>query len=210
MFCKECGTENLEQELKCKNCNTYLCESNAPLTGEDRIKIIIFFAFLILPFVWFGLSVIILLIAISSLYIMKKDKSFIAITKAEKYIDIYLSLVAIGFIIFVLLLRLDGGYTFLFLICVILISIIVARIIDFLFFKTLKKHKEWVINNGLFADSKDEKSFFEKATSKFKSIKKEPINIADELLKWAELKEKGSITEEEFQKAKEKILEGKI
>ena len=36
------------------------------------------------------------------------------------------------------------------------------------------------------------------------------IEHIDELLKWAELKEKGLVTDEEFQKAKEKILEGKL
>ena len=38
----------------------------------------------------------------------------------------------------------------------------------------------------------------------------EPINTTDELLKWAELNEKGLISDDEFQKAKEKILEGKL
>jgi hypothetical protein len=45
---------------------------------------------------------------------------------------------------------------------------------------------------------------------KIQSIKTEPLNVADELLKWAELKEKGLISEDEFKKAKEKILDGKL
>ena len=81
---------------------------------------------------------------------------------------------------------------------------------NILFFNILKKHGEWIINNGIFADYKGEKSFIEKTTEKIQTIKKEPTNTADELLKWAELKEKGLITDEEFQKGKEKILEGKL
>lgn len=79
-----------------------------------------------------------------------------------------------------------------------------------IFFNILKKHEQWIIDNGLFADSKNEKSFFEKITQKIQFMKKEKTNIADELLKWAELKEKGLITDEEFKKAKEKILNGKL
>lgn len=78
-----------------------------------------------------------------------------------------------------------------------------------LFFNILKRHEQWIIENGLFTDSRNEKSFIEKTTEKIQTIKKEPINITDELLKWAELKEKGLITEEEFKKAKEKILKEK-
>ena len=81
---------------------------------------------------------------------------------------------------------------------------------NILFFNIIKKHEEWIINNGIFADFKDEKSFIEKTTEKIQTIQKESTNTADELLKWAELKEKGLITDEEFQKAKEKILEGKL
>ena len=55
------------------------------------------------------------------------------------------------------------------------------------------RHEEWIINNGIFADFKGEKSFIEKTTEKIQTIQKESTNTADELLKWAELKEKGLI-----------------
>ena len=96
------------------------------------------------------------------------------------------------------------------LIVVPLGTYLIYFISNILFFNILKKHGEWIINNGIFADYKGEKSFIEKTTEKIQTIKKEPTNTADELLKWAELKEKGLVTDEEFQKAKEKILEGKI
>jgi len=95
MYCKECGTENNDDSLRCNKCNTYLKSTNSPLTGGDRTKIIAFFAFLILPFGWFGGSVVIILIVIFGLYIMKKDRSFIPILKARKYIQVYLILLGL-------------------------------------------------------------------------------------------------------------------
>src|SRR5574344_1449364 len=89
MFCKECGTENLDTQIECIKCRT-LINTNLPLDGSDRTKIIGFFAFLTLPFAWFGGSVIILLIVIFSIYIMKKNKSFKPIIYAKKLILAYL------------------------------------------------------------------------------------------------------------------------
>lgn len=33
MYCKECGTENSDNSLRCKQCNAYLKSSDSPLTG---------------------------------------------------------------------------------------------------------------------------------------------------------------------------------
>ena len=150
---------------------------------------------------YFGILVII----IASLYIMKKDKKFLPILKANKYIKIYLVVVTIIFIT-IGLINIKYMEGFLIIIVSLLLSPILIILIDFLFFDVLKRHEKWIIENGLFSDFKNEKSIIEKTTEKIQTIKKEPINITDELLKLAELKEKGLITEEEFQKAKEKIL----
>ena len=96
MYCKECGTENQDDSLRCNKCNTYLKSSDSPLTGGNRTKIISFFAFLILPFAWFGGSALIILIAIFALYIMKKDQSFTPIINAKKYMKAYLIVIALG------------------------------------------------------------------------------------------------------------------
>ncbi len=95
MFCKECGVENQDDSLRCKSCNAYLKSSNSPLDGTDRTKIISFFAFLILPFAWLGTSVIIILIVLFGLYIMNKDRSFIPIMNAKKWIKVYLIALAL-------------------------------------------------------------------------------------------------------------------
>lgn len=204
MFCKECGTENSDNSIQCLKCNLII-NNNLPLDGTERIKIIAFFALLILPLAWLGGSVLILVIIIASLYIMKKDKKFLPILKANKYIKIYLVVVTIIFIT-IGLINIKYMEGFLIIIVSLLLSPILIILIDFLFFDVLKRHEKWIIENGLFSDFKNEKSIIEKTTEKIQTIKKEPINITDELLKLAELKEKGLITEEEFQKAKEKIL----
>lgn len=204
MFCKECGTENSDNSIQCLKCNLII-NNNLPLDGTERIKIIAFFALLILPLAWLGGSVLILVIIIASLYIMKKDKIFLPILKANKYIKIYLVVVTIIFIT-IGLINIKYMEGVLIIIVSLLLSPILIILIDFLFFDVLKRHEKWIIENGLFSDFKNEKSIIEKTTEKIQTIKKEPINITDELLKLAELKEKGLITEEEFQKAKEKIL----
>jgi hypothetical protein len=71
MYCKECEIENQDDSLKCNKCNVYLKSSDSPVNGGNSTKIISFFVFFILPFVWFGGSVLIILIAIFALYIMK-------------------------------------------------------------------------------------------------------------------------------------------
>ncbi len=202
MFCKECGTENLDTQVECTECNK-LINNNLPLDGADRTKIIVYFALLILPFMWFGVSIVILLIVTFSIYIMKKDKNFKSIIKAKEYISIYLYVAALVFISIGLLNYGDGWI--LAIISVVSLLILLLSF-EYLFFDVLKKHEIWIINNGIFADYKDEKSFI----GKVQTIQKEQTSIADELLKMAELKKQGLITDEEFHKAKEKILEGKL
>ena len=207
MFCKECGTENLDNQVECIKCEIII-NNNLPLDGSDRTKIIAFFALLILPFMWLGGSVVVLLIVIFSIYIMKKDKKFEPILKAKEYIKIYLILVVVVLVLIGLAnLKYDGWI----LIIISLVAYpVLIKMFDFLFFEILTKHSKWILNNGIFADYKGEKSFIEKTTEKIQTIKQEPKNLTDELLKWAELKEKGLITDEEFKKVKEKILDGKI
>jgi len=45
MYCKECGTENQDDSLRCIKCNVYLKSSDSPLTGGNRTKIISFLHF---------------------------------------------------------------------------------------------------------------------------------------------------------------------
>jgi len=228
MYCKECGTENQDDSLRCSKCNTYLKSSDSPLTGGDRVKIISFFAFLILPFAWLGGSVLIILIAIFALYIMKKDQSFTPIINAKKYMKAYLIVVALFFTVIISIAyyqdktsywRMDdikdktayvqkiqmqtGMLAVAGLVATPIAVSIFMFIFNSLFFRPLEEHKNWIIKNGVFSDEKDKKS---NSTNIVGRDNLSSFSVADEMLKWNDLLEKGLITQEEFEKAKAKLL----
>ena len=240
MFCKECGTENLDTQVGCIKCKTII-NNSLPLNGTERIMIIGFFV-LLLGTLFLGIIPIIFFL--TTIYIIKKDKSFNIIKNIIKINIAYwilLSTIISGISLyqynnlmnkvveikpsertlddrgFMSLQELNNKYTMqeankyiIFILIPPICAYIFYLLSNILFFNILKKHENWVINNGIFSDYKGEKSFIEKTTEKLQTIKKEPINTTDELLKWAELKEKGLISDDEYQKVKEKILEGKL
>ena len=136
---------------------------------------------------------------------MQKDKKINQLKSTKEMTTIYFSLVAISWFIFGILI--EKGFIS---IMVGLISLFMIIVSDNLFFDICEKHKNWIMENGLFADFKGEKFIFTRVIKKMQQTKKEPIYTTDELLKWAELKEKGLITADEFQKIKEKFLEGRL
>ncbi|MCT7529695.1 SHOCT domain-containing protein [Aliarcobacter cryaerophilus] len=212
MFCKECGTENFDTQVECIKCKT-LINSNLPLSGTERVMISSFLFLLVASSFFFGLGIILAFIYLAFFYISKKDKNIKYLYNVKKILLIYISILFIIFIIsFIMMLESESSVSDIigFSIANFFINFTIYCLSNILYFNIIKKHEKWILNNGLFADYKGEKSFIEKTTEKIQTIKKEPKNVADELLKCAELKEKGLITDEEFQKAKEKILEGKL
>lgn len=213
MYCKECGMKNMDIEVKCKNCSTIL-NTNLPLDGTERVKIIISSLLFLTPILWIAG-----IITIASFYILKKDKKFTSILNARKYIKVYFLIsISIGIIITIFNVIHDinyyeslGSNLVLFYLSfgfgIPILGFILMFTYDNLFFKILNEHKEWIINNGLFLDEKiSKKNSIEVASSDNLTS----ISVADELLKWSDLVEKGLITKEEFQKAKEKILREKL
>lgn len=232
MYCAECGVENQNNSLRCKSCNAYLKHNDLPLTGGDRIKLISFFVFLILPFGWFGGSIVIILIAIIALYIMKKDQSFTPIINAKKYMKVYLIVIALVITSFTAIvyyhentnsswdypsdipkgeheknmmthsvLIAGGGL----LIATPIFITFFMFIFNSLFFRPLEKHKNWIVNNGVFSD---EKNSHNSAANIVGRDNLSPYSVADEMLKWNQLLEKGLITKEEFDNAKIKLMNG--
>ncbi len=225
MFCKQCGTENDNSNIKCTSCGSIIQTSYSPLNGGERVSIVIYFLLLCAAFIF---GIIPLLISIVAIYIMKKDKKFSPIQKAKTLIIIYLVLLGLTITAVVSYDRYDDirwynthmksdlqkvkkiktEATFIAIggtIATPIATGILLLIINLLFFRILERHKNWVLNHGLFADTQNEKPKIVKATESMNK-KEENKNPADELLKWSELKEKGIISEEEFLKEKEKIL----
>ena len=207
MFCKECGTENIDTKIECIKCKTII-NTNLPLSGTERVMISSFLFLLVASSFFFGFGIILTFIYLAFFYISKKDKKIKYLYNVKKILLLYICTLLVISIITALAVRYnDVTYTIL---IILLTNSIIYFLSDILYFNIIKRHEKWILNNGIFADFKGEKSFIEKTTEKIQTIKKESTNTADELLKWAELKEKGLVTDEEFQKAKEKILEGKI
>lgn len=227
MYCKECGTENSENSLRCTKCNAYLKSSDSPLTGGDRTKIIAFFAFLILPFGWFGGSIIIILIAIFGLYIMKKDQSFKAIINAKKWMKAYLVLVALFLTVVSSVAYYDSAdfdydkdFNRVYNENVKVETAMVAGagliatpiavgffmfVFNSLFFRPLEEHQNWITKNGVFSEEKNSKN---DSTNIVGRDNLSSYSVADEMLKWNDLLEKGLVTKEEFEKAKTKLMNG--
>ena len=207
MFCKECGTENIDTKIECIKCKTII-NTNLPLSGTERVMISSFLFLLVASSFFFGLGIILTFIYLAFFYISKKDKKIKYLYNVKKISLLYIcTLLVISIII---ALAVGDNYLTYNTLTILLTNSIIYFLSDILYFNIIKRHEKWIIDNGLFTDYKGEKSFFEKTSEKIQTIKQEPKNLTDELLKWAELKEKGLITDEEFQKAKEKILEGKL
>ncbi len=202
--------------------------SAIPLAGGDRIKVVIFFLVLA-GTIFFG--VIPILIALSGIYIMKKDKSFSSIIKSKKYIKGYLILLALGLTIII-----TGGYYDIhtgygyredmqkqgyvekiqtetamiagagLVLTPIAVSLLMS-LFSLLYFKPLENHQEWVVTNGIFSDLKENED--DDSTGIMGRDKLSSFSVADELIKWNDLLEKEIISQEEFDKAKQKLLNKK-
>lgn len=190
-----------------------------PLTSEDQSKLLIF-ALLMLPTIPLMLAGVIPIVLLAfGIYMMRKSQDFSHIEVAVKNFKRFTYLVAlIGVAVFIDnfidYLKKDSGwyyssiednmwYGFWTLVSAIAYSFIVEH----LFLKPLSKHRDWVAENGIFSF----KSSLliqnkEKELDIIKGEKLKQFSVADELLKWAKLKEDGHITDEEFKQAREKLL----
>lgn len=79
------------------------------------------------------------------------------------------------------------------------------------FYDTLKTHEEWVVINGVMASKVKESNVRTQFISSDRidiigNEKFKRYSVADELKKWGKLRDDGYISEQEFQKAKEKLF----
>lgn len=81
-------------------------------------------------------------------------------------------------------------------------------VVKYLYFLPLQNHSEWVEANGTFSNKpkKPIQEISKASVDILQSEKLKPYSVADELLKWAKLKDDGLISEDEFNEARSKLL----
>jgi hypothetical protein len=183
---------------------------NQPLSSGDHSKIVIFIL-LFLPSIGFFVGVIPAILLIFGIFMMKKNEDFNHIETAVKicrgYIFVGL-LIIVGFAVYVGYSYERIGDSFYFWLLLIPIPILYLVFISKLFFNPLSRHKKWVEVNGIFStklkSGKDLNNQSEVNIIKGEKLKQ--YSVADELIKWAKLKEGGHISDEEFNEARVKLL----
>jgi len=201
MFCKNCGTENSDSSLRCSKCNAYLKSSDSPLDGTGRVKVVSYFVLLCM-LLFFG--IIPLIVSFVAIYLMKKDKSFKAIENSRKFLYGYLVLVGISY----MLAAAIKEPKFL---VVSVFFLLFPLIVNYLFYKPLEEHQDWIIRYGIFADKPNEQSLLDVTKEKIQAFQKpQSCNVADELLKWKSLLDQGVITQEEFDSRKNQLLSKRL
>ena len=147
-------------------------------------------------------------------YVMKRNHDFSSMDAAVKAFKVYALIVlifcALGSVYFGFkVLTATRGYYYGEVFFIYLVSAAIAYgyivAVDILFYDPLKKHSDWVAVNGIFSSRRK----YAEAASGVHIIKGEKFrqySVADELTKWAKLKEDGYISEDEFNEARAKLL----
>jgi hypothetical protein len=190
---------------------------NQPLSSGDHSKIVIFIL-LFLPSIGFLVGVIPAILLIFGIFMMKKNEDFNHIKTAVKICRGYIFvcvLIGVGFVLYhgSFYATEPTGYSydmamFFVWLSITSVSALYLVFISKLFFNPLSQHKEWVEVNGIFStkpkSGKDSNNQSEVNIIKGEKLKQ--YSVADELTKWAKLKEDGHISDEEFNEARVKLL----
>ncbi len=205
--------------------------TNEPLNSGEQGKLLIF-TLLFAPSVFLGVGVIPAIFLGFGIFLMKKNEDFSSVETAVKYFKGYVWLALIGCVLFWLYFYFDramclndeSNYSIYYTdgnLCssqtrfksmtfavMIFTAIAIAYliIIQVLFLNPLESHREWVSVNGIFSSKPKSEPNTGAEIDIIKGEKLKHYSVADELLKWAKLKEDGHITEEEFSEARKKIL----
>lgn len=185
-----------------------------PLSSSEQSKIFIFWL-LMLPSVIFIVGIIPTLFLGFGLYMMRKNKDFSHVTTAVRNVRWYVSLCLVGSLIFSIYCATTLNENYGSLEKELWVSLIWSvGFISYLFFMNyffvnpLFSHSEWIEIHGIF-ETKFKINSESEDGGKLDIIKGEMLkqySVADELMKWAKLKEDGHISEEEFKEARDKLL----
>lgn len=192
---------------------------NQPMSSSDQGKLLIF-SLLMAPSIVFLFGVIPAIFLAFGIYMMKKNQDFSSIDTAVKNFKGYTWLAFIGCILssfywgykYFYYMKFEGHYLYDddFFASLIFAGIAYAYLIvvQILFYSPMKKHREWVVVNGIFSTKpeSDKSASIETKIDIIKGEKLTQYSVADELIKWAKLKEDGYISEDEFNEARSKLL----
>ena len=198
MICQKCNTDNNTSAKYCKSCGVEFESTNTPLSGGERVSIVAYFLILLATSFPMGSGAIPLIVSLVTLYIINTNKNFHSVRTSYIIIVVACSIASVGWGIGAT----QEYYHALGFVAVG--SLILIPVSKKLFFDILEKHQQWVIENGLFSDTPKE---LKKQSSIINRNNLSSFSVADELLKWNELFEKGLITKEEFEIAKQKLLQ---
>ena len=188
--------------------------TNTPLSSTEQSKLLIF-ALLLLPSLFFIVGLIPAIFLIFGLVMMKKNSDFSHIETAARIYKGYVYIALIGSGLFALYFATTLGASdrwdrqteeFILSTALAGIALLYIILLNVLFLSPLRCHAQWVEANGIFSG----KAKTVPDTNDVDIIKGERLrtfSVADELIKWAKLKEDGHITEQEFNDARKKLLQ---
>lgn len=186
------------------------------MSSADQGKLLIF-SLLMAPSLIFLFGIIPAIFLGFGIYMMKKNQDFSSIDTAVKNFKGYTWLALIGCSLSSFYwgnkyfnAEYSWYYDDEFFVSLIFTGIAFAYLIvvQVLFYSPMNRHREWVEVNGIFSTKpkSDKGSMNQPEVDIIKGEKLKQYSVADELIKWAKLKEDGHISEEEFNEARAKLL----
>ncbi len=173
-----------------------------------------------LPTLLFGVGIIPTIFLSFGLYLMKKNQDFSSVEIAVRNYKRYTTLaIFVGLGVFIynfIQYKTERGYwSYTYEdgmwagFWISFISYLYSLAVKFLFYNPLNSHSEWVTINGIFSSKKSKVQDENNDDPQLNIIKGEKFkqySVADELIKWAKLKEDGHISEDEFNEVRSKLL----
>lgn len=191
--------------------------TTTPLSSNDYGKLFVF-GLLILPPTALVVGIVPFLLLAFGLFMFRKTKDFAHVETAARHYRIYCLLFVVGFVVAALYnatqMATDWeresriANTIACSICAA-VGVLYIVALNYLFLYPLRYHREWIEQNGIFS-SRNKAEPVDADRGAIDIIKGERLrsfSVADELLKWAKLKEDGHISEQEFNEARAKLLQ---
>lgn len=196
--------------------------TNRPLATGDQAKVFVF-ALLMAPTIFAFVGILPAIFIAFGVVLLKKNRDFSAIETSVRLVFGYLSIclvIILAIALYSLAEPATTGYAArapgpereeVVLALLILLAINIAYIVfvKTLYLSPLRRHREWVANNGIFSNA-SRRPRLGGSGSDVKIIKGESMrsySVADELSKWAKLRDDGVVSEQEFKEARSKILQ---